>query len=160
MYLTSGAKVSTRRSRSLRSPVVLYCCQSASVSSADMRRAVAVFMADGSPGGRDGNCRPLRPSVHPGSTRRGRISDECPDASIPRSGDCVRRATVRRLQTRGRMPITPDTMALRLSKPQSTSARPGPRTAELAARAQTLLATGDLAGYRGLFGHAAEEPDT
>src|SRR3954470_15692749 len=44
MYLTSGAKVSTRRSRSLRSPVALYCCQSASVSSADMRRAVAVFM--------------------------------------------------------------------------------------------------------------------
>src|SRR5947199_232275 len=46
MYFTSGAKVRTRRSRSLRSPVALYCCQSASVSSADMRRAVAVFMVD------------------------------------------------------------------------------------------------------------------
>src|SRR5437764_142079 len=55
MYLTSGAKVSTRRSRSLRSPVALYCCQSASVSSADMRRAVAVFMGTGfSLAGRDG----------------------------------------------------------------------------------------------------------
>src|SRR5881227_919809 len=55
MYLTSGAKVSTRRSRSLRSPVVLYSCQSARVSSADMRRAVAVFMGTVfSCGGRDG----------------------------------------------------------------------------------------------------------
>src|SRR5437763_16790315 len=61
MYLTSGAKVSTRRSRSLRSFVALYCCQSASVSSADMRRAVAVFMGTGfSLAGRDG--RELRPS--------------------------------------------------------------------------------------------------
>src|SRR3954471_12447778 len=56
MYLTSGAKVSTRRSRSLRSPVVLYSCQSASVSSADMRRAVAVFMGTMfSCGGRGGD---------------------------------------------------------------------------------------------------------
>src|SRR3954471_22130226 len=154
MYLTSGAKVSTRRSRSLRSPVVLYSCQSASVSSADMRRAVAVFMVDGSPGGRDGNCCPLRPSVHHRSTDPGRISDRCPDASIPKSGEGPTR-----LQTRSPMPITPDTMALRLSKPQNSSARPSLRTAELAARAETLLTAGDLAGYRALFGQAAGEPD-
>src|SRR3954465_10277402 len=50
-------------------------------------------------------------------------------------------------------------MALRLSKPQNSSARPSLRTAELAARAQTLLTAGDLAGYRALFGQAAGEPD-
>src|SRR3954452_9788454 len=53
----------------------------------------------------------------------------------------------------------PGTMALRLSKPQNPSERPGLRTAELGARAQTLLAAGDLAGYRGLFALAADEPD-
>jgi tetratricopeptide (TPR) repeat protein len=50
-------------------------------------------------------------------------------------------------------------MALRLSKPQNPSPRPGTGSAQLGARARTLLATGDLAGYRGLFAEAAAEPD-
>src|SRR3954453_3870564 len=50
-------------------------------------------------------------------------------------------------------------MALRLSKPQNPSPRPGTGSAQLGARARTLLATGDLAGYRGLFVEAASEPD-
>ena len=57
------------------------------------------------------------------------------------------------------MPTTRVTMALRLSKPQNPSERPGLRTAELGARAQTLLAAGDLPGYRALFAVAADEPD-
>jgi tetratricopeptide (TPR) repeat protein len=57
------------------------------------------------------------------------------------------------------VPITQDTMALRLSKPQTPTARPGAGTAELPARAVTLLASGDLAGYRALFAQATEEPD-
>src|SRR5688572_13928329 len=40
MYLTSGANVRTRRSRTLRSPVVWYCCQSARDSSAETRPRV------------------------------------------------------------------------------------------------------------------------
>ena len=55
--------------------------------------------------------------------------------------------------------MTPDTMALRLSKPQNSPSRPGAGTAELAERARKLLAAGDLAGYRALFGDAAREPD-
>ena len=58
----------------------------------------------------------------------------------------------RGLQTRGALPMTPDTMALRLSKPQNSPSRPGAGTAELAERARKLLAAGDLAGYRALFG--------
>jgi tetratricopeptide (TPR) repeat protein len=50
-------------------------------------------------------------------------------------------------------------MALRLSKPQNSPARPGAGTAELPVRAQTALATGDLAGYRSLFAQATEEPN-
>src|SRR4051812_1669679 len=50
-------------------------------------------------------------------------------------------------------------MALRLSKPQNPAPRPGTGSAQLGARARTLLATGDLAGYRGLFAEAASEPD-
>ena len=65
----------------------------------------------------------------------------------------------RGLQTRGALPMTPDTMALRLSKPQNSPSRPGAGTAELAERARKLLAAGDLAGYRALFGDAAREPD-
>src|SRR6478752_9042837 len=37
MYLTSGAKVMTRRLRTRTSPVVLYSCQSACASSAETR---------------------------------------------------------------------------------------------------------------------------
>src|SRR2546425_785275 len=69
MYFTSGAKVRTRRSRSLRSPVALYCCQSASVSSADMRRAVAVFMVDVVSCGGRGRMEPRAPSA-PAPPRR------------------------------------------------------------------------------------------
>src|SRR5437764_113275 len=50
-------------------------------------------------------------------------------------------------------------MALRLSKPQNPSPRPGTSSAELGARARVLLASGDLAGYRALFAAAADEPD-
>ncbi|HEY3020446.1 MAG TPA: glycosyltransferase family 2 protein [Solirubrobacteraceae bacterium] len=55
--------------------------------------------------------------------------------------------------------MTPDTMALRLSKPHTSPARPGAGTAELAGRARKLLTDGDLAGYRALFGEAARETD-
>jgi hypothetical protein len=57
------------------------------------------------------------------------------------------------------LPMTRDTMALRVSKPQTTPARPGAGIAELPARAQALVAHGDLTGYRALFAQAAEEPD-
>ncbi|HEY3190788.1 MAG TPA: glycosyltransferase family 2 protein, partial [Solirubrobacteraceae bacterium] len=50
-------------------------------------------------------------------------------------------------------------MALRLSKPHTSSSRSGAGTAELGARARKLLTGGDLAGYRALFGDAAQEPD-
>jgi glycosyltransferase involved in cell wall biosynthesis/Tfp pilus assembly protein PilF len=50
-------------------------------------------------------------------------------------------------------------MALRVSKPQTSPTRPGSATAELPARAQALVAQGDLAGYRALFAAASEEPD-
>src|SRR4051794_11527891 len=51
-------------------------------------------------------------------------------------------------------------MALRLSKPSlSTSTRPGAGTAELPARAVSLLQSGDLAGYRSLFAQATAEDD-
>src|SRR4051812_32082242 len=50
------------------------------------------------------------------------------------------------------------TMALRLSKPQTSSSRTT-AAAELPARAQVHLATGDLAGYRALFAQAGEESD-
>src|SRR3954451_18556369 len=65
MYFTSGAKVRTRRSRTLRSPEVLYSCQSARVSSGDRRRAEAVFMWTVAPvrDGRDGTAE------HGGSRR-------------------------------------------------------------------------------------------
>jgi tetratricopeptide (TPR) repeat protein len=53
--------------------------------------------------------------------------------------------------------MTQGTMALRLSKPQA--AAPGAAIAELPSRALALLASGDLAGYRGLFAVAASEPD-
>jgi tetratricopeptide (TPR) repeat protein len=55
--------------------------------------------------------------------------------------------------------MTQGTMALRLSKPQNSTPRPGAGTAELPGRALTLLNAGDLAGYRGLFAEAATEPD-
>src|SRR5215471_14960902 len=50
MYLTSGANVRTRRSRSVRSQVRRYSFQSSSVSSEDSRRCgaiVASFMLEG-----------------------------------------------------------------------------------------------------------------
>src|SRR3954471_16172983 len=156
MYLTSGAKVRTRRSRTLRSPEVLYSCQSARVSSGDRRRAVAVFMW----------------TVAPGEVRTGRRNEAGLGANaIPAQGirtdlgQMSRRPPPQkwgpraRLQTREALPTTQGTMALRLSKPQTPSARPGAGTAELPGRAVTLLASGDLAGYRGPFAQAAEEPD-
>src|SRR4051794_22693111 len=154
MYLTSGAKVSTRRSRSLRSPLLLYCCQSASVSSADMRRAVAVFMSDGSPSEEGtGTAAPLG---HRDTAPQGRRTDlgQMSRASTPQKWGPPDLPLSTRGSCRSRR-----TMALRLSKPQSTSSRPGAGTSELPARAQVLLATGDLAGYRALFAQAAEETD-
>src|SRR4051812_31358237 len=147
MYLTSGAKVSTRRSRSLRSPVVLYCCQSASVSSADMRRAVAVFMGTRfSCGGRDeGDFGTVNLLGY-----WSRTSEGGPDGSrthvqtrySPEVGrDPVAPGTLP-LQAHSRVPITPDTMALRLSKPQNPTPRTTVDAAELAGRARALLATG------------------
>src|SRR5919197_6170536 len=57
MYLTSGAKVITRRLRTCTSPVRLYSLQSASASSAETRRRLVVeeaFMRDRAPrSGRD-----------------------------------------------------------------------------------------------------------
>src|SRR4051812_30683622 len=156
MYLTSGAKVRTRRSRTLRSPEVLYSCQSARVSSGDRRRAVAVFMWTVAPGeGRTGrrNEAGLGANAIPAQgirTDLGQMSRRPPPQKWgPRAA----------LQPREPLPTTQGTMALRLSKPQTPTARPGAGTAELPGRALTLLASGDLAGYRALFAQATEEPD-
>src|SRR5215207_9264118 len=54
MYFTSGAKVSTRRSRSAASPDSWYCCQRASVWS-ELRRFVVVAMLGMLLRGREGN---------------------------------------------------------------------------------------------------------
>src|SRR3954469_6073778 len=162
MYFTSGAKVRTSRSRTLRSPVDLYCCHSASVSSGDRRRAVAVFMRTVAPvrrKGRDGGTRRVSAPAARRLNPSGRNSDRCPDGALPRSGDPPGRLAPAPLQTREALPMTQDTMALRLSKPQTPSARPGAGTAELPGRALTALASGDLAGYRALFAQATEEPD-
>src|SRR3954468_21281489 len=53
MYLTSGAKVSTSRLRTCSAPDSLYCFQSASVSSWEMRRRLPVsgFIGRGAPWG-------------------------------------------------------------------------------------------------------------
>src|SRR3954451_15196202 len=56
--------------------------------------------------------------------------------------------------------IKRSTMALRLSTPATAgSTSSAPSIEALPARARALLATGDLAGYRGLFAEAAAETD-
>src|SRR3954467_154380 len=102
MYLTSGAKVRTRRSRTLRSPEVLYSCQSARVSSGDRRRAVAVFMRTVAPvrrEGRDGGTRRVSARRRGRLKASGRNSDRCPDGGLPKTGDPLRPPPVAPLQT-------------------------------------------------------------
>src|SRR3954467_11988576 len=90
MYLTSGAKVRTRRSRVARSLVRRYSFQSASVSSEERRRLEVCAVArlirrcslvrGGHKTYRDGT----EPSASPVSGIR--LGDVCPDTSSPLLG--------------------------------------------------------------------------
>src|SRR5215213_7247184 len=168
MYLTSGAKVMIKRSRSWPSPDTLYCFQSSSASSAEIRRRLgSTFIVRGLLWGGLGESEGVVPDTgtwHLSAARRRPYIASLRytrGVNPPRTHGSGRNADE---WTREPPYVAPSwrslpLMALRLTTAKTafeTTRRPGEEALELG---RAALASNDLKRYRELFAECAQEAD-